>query len=170
MHRGFPFTIRLKERVGGDVQPVRLKIDPGADLTGVAIVRETDAGQAVLRLCEIAHNGRLARQRMQQRAAYRRRRRGANLRYRARRFDNRRRPEGWLPPSPRSRVDNTLSWVNRYCSLAPITALSLEHVRFDMQATENPGISGVEYQQCELRGYEVREYLLEKREGRCAYR
>jgi hypothetical protein len=136
VHRGFPFTIRLKERVGGDVQPVRLKIDPGADLTGVAIVR----------------------------------RRGANLRYRARRFDNRRRPEGWLPPSPRSRVDNTLSWVNRYCSLAPITALSLEHVRFDMQATENPGISGVEYQQCELRGYEVREYLLEKREGRCAYR
>src|SRR5438093_10251876 len=30
VHRRYPFTIRLKERVGGAVQPVRLKVDPGA--------------------------------------------------------------------------------------------------------------------------------------------
>ena len=53
--------------------------------------------------------------------------------------------------------------------LAPITALSQEWVRFDTQALHNPEISGVEYQQGELAGYEVREYLLEKWHRTCAY-
>src|SRR5260370_4014043 len=45
----------------------------------------------------------------------------------------------------------------------------MELVRFDMQAMQNPEISGVEYQQGELFGYEVREYLLEKWGRKCAY-
>ncbi|MBO0738783.1 MAG: RRXRR domain-containing protein [Alphaproteobacteria bacterium] len=58
-----------------------VKIGPGVGVTGAAIVRETVAGQAVLHLSEIAHKGRLVRQRLEQRAAYRRRRRGAVLQY-----------------------------------------------------------------------------------------
>jgi len=50
-----------------------------------------------------------------------------------------------------------------------ITAISLELVKFDMQAMQNPEISGVEYQQGELQGYEVREYLLEKFGRKCVY-
>jgi hypothetical protein len=42
-------------------------------------------------------------------------------------------------------------------------------VRFDLQQLENPEISGIEYQQGELAGYEVREYLLNKWERKCAY-
>jgi hypothetical protein len=42
-------------------------------------------------------------------------------------------------------------------------------VRFDMQALENPEISGIDYQQGTLAGYEVREYLLEKWDRTCAY-
>lgn len=38
-----------------------------------------------------------------------------------------------------------------------------------MQLIQNPEISGVEYQQGELAGYEIREYLLEKWGRRCAY-
>ena len=38
----------------------------------------------------------------------------------------------------------------------------MERVKFDMQEMENPEISGVEYPQGELTGYEVRQYLLEK--------
>ena len=45
----------------------------------------------------------------------------------------------------------------------------MELVRFDTQALENPEISGVEYQQGELVGYEVREYILEKWTRKCAY-
>lgn len=72
--------------------------------------------------------------------------------------------EGWLAPSLRHRVDTT-----RFIELAPITALCMELVRFDMQAVENPEISGVEYQQGTLLGYEVKEYLLEKFGRICAY-
>ena len=171
VHRRYPFTIRLKERVGGAVQPVRLTLDPGANTTGVALVREAGDNQSrhVLHLAEIAHRGKTIHERMRRRATFRRRRRSANLRYRARRFDNRRRPQGWLPPSLRSRVDSTAAWVRRYRRLAPVAALSVEHVRFDTQAMQQTGISGVEYQQGTLAGYEVREYLLEKWEHRCAY-
>src|SRR5919199_2080094 len=88
VHRRYPFTIRLKDRVGGDVQPVRLKLDPGAQTTGVALVREaSDERQHVLHLAEIAHRSKAIRGHMQQRARFRRRR-SANLRYRAKRFDN----------------------------------------------------------------------------------
>ncbi|MHC5779214.1 hypothetical protein [Nostoc sp.] len=34
---------------------------------------------------------------------------------------------------------------------------------------QNPEISGVEYQQGELAGYEVKDYLLEKWRRKCAY-
>jgi len=45
----------------------------------------------------------------------------------------------------------------------------MELVRFDMQKILNPEISGGEYQQGDLSGYEVREYLLEKWGRTCAY-
>jgi len=45
----------------------------------------------------------------------------------------------------------------------------MELVKFDMQAMENAEISGVEYQQGTLAGYEVREYLLEKWGRTCTY-
>ena len=45
----------------------------------------------------------------------------------------------------------------------------LELVKFDTQLMQNAEISGVEYQQGELAGYEVREYLLEKWGRKCAY-
>jgi HNH endonuclease len=38
-----------------------------------------------------------------------------------------------------------------------------------LQQLENPEISGIEYQQGELAGYEVREYLLNKWERACSY-
>jgi 5-methylcytosine-specific restriction endonuclease McrA len=171
VHRLHPFTIRLVDRTAGTsaLQPVRLKFDPGTTTSGIAIVREADDAQHVLHLAELSHRGKAVRKHMSQRANYRRRRRSANLRYRQPRFDNRTRPAGWLPPSLTSRRDNLISWTTRYRSLCPITGLSVESVRFDPQALETPEISGIEYQQGELAGYEVREYLLEKWGRKCAY-
>lgn len=169
VHRLYPFTIRLKDRVGGDVRPVRIKIDPGSKVTGGVVVREDEAGQHVLALAEIAHRGQVVHKHMESRSAFRRRRRGANLRYRAPRFDNRRRPEGWLPPSLKSRIGNILTWVARLRRLVPVAALSQELVKFDLQKHEDPEVSGIEYQQGTLAGYELREYLLEKWHRTCAY-
>jgi len=103
------------------------------------------------------------------RRALRSARRNRKTRYRKPRFNNRRRREGWLPPSLESRVANVETWVRRIRRFAPIGAVSLELVRFDTQALQAPEIRGVEYQRGTLAGYEVREYLLEKWQRRCAY-
>jgi 5-methylcytosine-specific restriction endonuclease McrA len=181
VHRLVPFTIRLIDREQEDcaLQPVRLKLDPGSKTTGVALVRESqevdvDTGEVqrsahVLFLAELVHRGHAIRDALRQRAAFRRRRRGANLRHRQPRFDNRTRRNGWLPPSLQHRVDTIMSWVRRLCHWVPVSELSQELVRFDTQALQNPEISGIEYQQGELQGYEVREYLLEKWGRKCAY-
>ncbi|MWJ27748.1 HNH endonuclease [Halomonas sp. ZH2S] len=170
VHKRYPFTIRLKDRMGGDTQPLRLGIDPGSKTTGLALMRETNDGQRhVLCLFDLVHRGYSIRKAMEQRAAFRRRRRSKNLRYRAPRFDNRTKPKGWLAPSLQHQVDTVMAWVNRFSRLTPITAISQELVRFDTQKLENPEISGVEYQQGTLLGYEVREYLLEKWGRECAY-
>ncbi|MBV8382673.1 MAG: RRXRR domain-containing protein, partial [Planctomycetaceae bacterium] len=85
------------------------------------------------------------------------------------RFDNRTRPEGWLAPSLESRLANVMTWVARLRRSVPVAALSQELVRFDLQKGQDPEISGLEYQQGTLAGYETREYLLEKFRRTCAY-
>jgi 5-methylcytosine-specific restriction endonuclease McrA len=99
----------------------------------------------------------------------RRSRRQRHTRYRPPRFLNRRRRAGWLPPSLESRISNTLTWVERLRRWCRVGALSLELVKFDTQLMQNAEVSGVEYQQGTLEGYEIREYLLEKFERKCAY-
>ena len=181
VHRLVPFTIRLVDRTveTSVVQPVRIKIDPGSRTTGLALVRESeevdaDTGEVqrsahVLFLAELVHRGDAIRAALRRRAAFRRRRRCANLRHRQPRLDNRTRRNGWLPPSLQHRVDTIMSWVRRLCRWAPVTAISQELARFDTQAMQHPEISGTEYQQGTLFGYEVREYLLEKWGRKCAY-
>jgi 5-methylcytosine-specific restriction endonuclease McrA len=62
-----------------------------------------------------------------------------------------------------------MTWVQRLRKLAKVTGISLELVKFDVQAMQNPEISGILYQQGELAGYEMREYLLEKFNRTCVY-
>lgn len=169
VHKRYPFTIRLKDRVGGEMQPLKLTLDPGSKESGIAILREDGDNRHVLCLFTLVHRGFQIREALDQRRAFRRRRRSKNLRHRAPRFNNRTRRDGWLPPSLQHRVDTLSAWVTRLCRLAPITSLAQELVRFDTQKLVNPEISGVEYQQGTLLGYEVREYLLEKWGRECAY-
>jgi hypothetical protein len=39
VHRHQPFTIQLRDRVGGETQPVEIRVDPGSKGTGIAVVR-----------------------------------------------------------------------------------------------------------------------------------
>jgi 5-methylcytosine-specific restriction endonuclease McrA len=164
--RRAPFTIILREREGGETQPVEIKLDPGSKTTGMVLVT---SGRVVW-AAELHHRGERIRKALADRRAIRRsRRQRKTTRYRKPRFLNRTRKPGWLPPSLESRVANIETWVARLRCWCPITSLALELVRFDTQALQNPEISGVEYQQGTLHGYEVREYLLEKWQRRCAY-
>lgn len=169
VYRRFPFAIILKDRTGGEVQPVELKLDPGSKTTGIALVAEVNSGKVTVFAAELHHRGAAIKKALLDRRMLRRNRRARKTRYRAPRFDNRTRSNGWLPPSIQSRVNNALTWAKRLCRLCPITTVAVETVRFDMQQMVNPEISGVEYQQGTLAGYELREYLLEKWQRRCAY-
>src|SRR5262249_54584815 len=117
----------------------------------------------------LSHRGGEIHKRMGKRAGYRRRRRSANLRYRPARFQNRRRKEGWLSPSLRSRIESVLTWATRYQRWVPLARIEVERVKFDLSLMQNPEIEGVAYQQGELAGWECRAYLLEKFGRRCVY-
>ncbi len=77
----------------------RLGIDPGNKTTGLALARLSKAVEAqtgdvietrhALFLAELPHCGPPIREGLDERRAFRRRRRGANLRHRTPRFDNR---------------------------------------------------------------------------------
>jgi len=167
--RRYPFTIIMTHRVGGDLQPVEIKFDPGSRTTGIALVGHFDRGSEVIWAGNLNHRGLQIKSNLVSRRAIRRSRRNRKTRYRPARFLNRRKPKGWLPPSLRSRVDNVSIWMFKLSRLAPLTQIAVETVRFDTQKLQKPEISSVEYQQGELAGYELREYLLEKWGRQCAY-
>lgn len=166
VYRRYPFTIILKCNIAAlPLLPVRLKIDPGAKTTGLALLQ----GNVIIWKAELTHRGFAIREALTARRAIRRNRRNRKTRYRKPRFLNRVKCQKWLPPSLISRVHNILTWVKRLQKVCKITAISQELVRFDTQKMRNPEISGVEYQQGSLMGYELREYMLEKWKRECAY-
>ncbi|MGG6281831.1 RNA-guided endonuclease IscB [Leptolyngbya sp. AN03gr2] len=165
--RRFPFTLIMNRVVENIVTyPIKLKIDPGSKMTGISLVNNRDE---VIWGMELQHRGQQIKDALESRRSVRRGRRQRNTRYRQARFLNRTRPDGWLAPSLMHRVLTVETWVKRLCKFAPIAEIKQELVRFDMQQMENPEISGTEYQQGELQGYEVRKYLLEKWNRECSY-
>lgn len=165
--RVHPFTIRLKDRVGGDLQPMRLKIDPGYQTTGLALVREDPekpAAQSVCWLAELTHRSESIRKAMRTRKAHRRSRRRRHSRYRQERFSNRGRSKGWLPPSLEHRVATTQSWITRIQKRAPLVGLTIEFPWFDMSR-----MAGQPYREGPLYQKELRPLLLERWGHRCSY-
>lgn len=205
-----PFTVRLKNRPreASEYQPLRIKIDPGAKITGMVLIREQEQeaqeqARPVIWAAEIHHKTGI-KTKLAKRRALRRGRRNRKTRYRRVRFQNRPRkrchvcggntpkrlqggrgdccrkhqgqrrkliaePPVWLPPSLIARVEQTVQAIRKLQHLAPLTAISVEHVKFDTQLLQNSEIQGIEYQQGTLWGYEVKEYLLEKFNRTCAY-
>ncbi|MDJ0620219.1 MAG: RNA-guided endonuclease IscB [Calothrix sp. MO_192.B10] len=164
--RQYPFTLILKTRIDNPtIRPLTIKLDPGSRFTGIAVLD----GENVIWAAELEHRGYQIKDSLLSRRQLRSNRRNRKTRYRKLRFDNRKRSENWLPPSLEHRILTTETWVKRLIRYAPITELWIEKVKFDMQQMQNPEISGVEYQQGELKGYQVREYLLEKWGRECTY-
>ena len=163
--RLYPFTIILNKEVADSSESLTLKIDPGSKVTGLAIL----SCSKLLWVAELIHRGQTIKAALESRRSLRRSRRNRHTRYRKPKFLNRTRTKGWLAPSLQHRVETTLTWVNKLSRLVPIRFIFQELVRFDLQQIENPEISGVEYQQGELVGYEVREYLLNKWDRKCTY-
>lgn len=56
----------------------------------------------------------------------------------------------------------TSAWISQLQRWAPVVRIYQELVRFDIQTMQDREISGVEYRQGTLSGYELRDCLLEK--------
>lgn len=164
--RTYPFVIILHHAVDAVLMPEwELKIDPGSKVTGFALVKNNEVFWGF----HLQHRGGLISKALFQRANVRRNRRNRQTRYRKPGLPNQKKPEGWLAPSLLHRVKTTETWVNRILKYVPVGCIYVERVKFDMQKMQNPEVSGVLYQQGELQGYRVREYLLEKWKRQCAY-
>ena len=187
--RRYPFTIILKHEVAEpSTTDYQLCIDPGSRMTGIAILSlSPKSGRNIVFAANLEHRGQTIKKSLQTRSGFRRSRRTRKIRYREPRWDNRKRGamflvdgkwqaerqgdhgKGWIAPSLMSRVYNIHTWASRLTKLYPITSIAYELVKFDTQLIDNPDISGVEYQHGTLFGYEVKEYLLEKHQHKCAY-
>ena len=84
-----PFTIILKDRVGGDTQATELKYDAGSKVTGIALVVHGAQGAKVAWAAHLHHRGQAIRDALLSRRGIRRSRRHRKTRYRAPRFLNR---------------------------------------------------------------------------------
>jgi len=160
-----PFTIQLNYATGETKQSVVLGVDAGYRKIGFSVVsedRELLSGEVQLR--------NDVSKKLTERRMYRRNRRN-RLWYRKSRFDNRvsSKKKGWLAPSIQHRLDSHIRLIEKIQKVLPISEIVVEVALFDAQKMQNPEIKGIEYQQGELQGYEVKEYLLEKWGRKCAY-
>ena len=171
-HRGIRCIVLTKTNVPKVKQrsQLQLRIDPGGKHTGIAITRDhPDGSRDVLMALVVNHRGKAIKLAMTKRRQLRRRRRYRKTRHRQPRFNNRTRPNDWLPPSLLSRLENTLTWIRRLAKLLPITEIHVETTVFDPQLLREPEIHGIEYQQGPLYRTNLRAAVLQRDGRKCAY-
>ena len=168
IHKIYPFTIRLRDNsCGSDDKTYTVKIDPGSKTTGIAIVDNKDS---VVMLAEIEHRGHLIKRNLGKRRAVRNSRRQRKTRYRAARFLNRTRPQGWLAPSIRSRANNVINFIKKYKKLININKVMIENVSFDVaQMSFNTKLWGNAYQQGPLYQNKLRSFIFNRSNNKCVY-
>ncbi len=159
-----PFTIRLRFVTKAHMQPAKVGVDTGSKDVGIAAIAN---GEVVFQ-AEVHLRDDIT-EKMTQRRKFRRNRRARKTRYRQARYDNRRRPAGWLAPSLHSKAEATVKAVRFIASFLHVGQVTVEVGSFDTQKMQNPDIAGIEYQQGELEGYLLREYILEKFQRTCVY-
>ena len=158
-----PFVIQLTIATGETKQDITLGVDSGYSHVGFSAVTEKQeliSGELQLRkdmskLIEQKRNYRITRR--------------SKLWHRQPRFNNRTRKDSWLAPSIQHKLDTHIRLIEKIKKWFPITNTVIEVANFDTQKMQNPEISGIEYQQGELQGYEIREYLLDKWGRKCIY-
>ena len=159
-----PFTIQLDYESTEFTQPVTLGVDPGSTHVGLSATTDTKE----LFSAEVTLRTDIVKLLSQRREARRTRR--SRLRYRAPRFNNRRRAESTLAPSVENRVQAHLRLIGKVRSILPVTRTVIEVAQFDQQLLKNPDISGEQYQQGEQMGFwNTREYVLCRDGHKCQH-
>ena len=159
-----PFTVRLTYDTPHYVQPLIAGVDAGTTHVGISVStdrREYYAAEVELRTDIV--------EKLSTRREARRTRRGKrSVRYRTPRFNNRRKPEGWLAPSTRQKVLSHVKLIEDVTKFLPISEVVVEVAQFDMQKIKNPDIAGAEYQQGpQMDFWNLREYIFFRDNHQC---
>ena len=151
-----PFTIQLLYESTTHTQKINLGIDAGSKTIGVSATTDSK----VLYESEVVLRNDIV-ELLSGRRALRNSRRSRKTRYRKPRFDNRKKPDGWLAPSIRQKIETHVTVVGNVMKILPVTKIIVETASFDIQKIKNPEIEGVGYQHGEqLDFWNVREYVL----------
>jgi len=159
-----PFTIRLTIVTGETVQSCIAGIDPGFSNVGISIVilgiKEVLSMEFLLRTDIVNLNS--------ERRQYRRGRRYRKTWYRASRFLNRKKGDGWLAPSIQHKKDSHVKIIDFISKLVPIKKIIIEVAAFDIQKIKNPAIQGKQYQEGDQKDFwNIREYVLHRDSHKC---
>ena len=159
-----PFIIRLTYDSTHFVQPVSLGVDAGSVHVGLSATtnsKELLAAEIELRT-DIVDKLSTRREVRQVRRSKR------SVRYRAPRFNNRCRPDGWLAPSIQQKVHSHVKAVRDICKLLPVASITVEVAQFDIQKIKDPDIAVEGYQHGVQDGFwNVREYVLWRDGHKC---
>lgn len=156
-----PFTIQLTYGSGHEVQPITLGVDAGSKTIGLSATTE----KAVLFESEVILRNDIVNL-LSTRRELRKSRRHRKTRYREPRFENRRRPKGWLAPSIQNKIDTHLSVIRKVHEILPISEIIVETASFDIQKIKalvegKDAPAGKDYQRGDQLGFwNVREYVL----------
>lgn len=155
-----PYTIRLTNDSTENVQPVTLGVDAGHAHIGLsASTEKEELYSAVVKTRTDVH------ELMVERRSLRSDRRKRKTRYRAPRFSNRKRPEGWLTPTMECGIRTHESVIADVYKILPISKIIVETASFDIQKAKYPEIEGKEYLNGETKGYKNTKRYVKVRDG-----
>ena len=161
----FPFVIKLTYVATTYTQDITLGVDAGSVHVGLSATSKKEelyAAEIDLRSKEI--------KKLRDKKREARRTRRAHLRYRQPRFNNKTasKKEGWLAPSIQHRIDSHVRLVEDVMKILPITEIIVEIGLFDTQKISNPEISGEEYQNGQMTGFDnVKAFVKFRDKHRC---
>ena len=162
-----PFTIQLNYNCDNYTQPITLGVDAGSKHIGLSAstkkeelyCSDVELRDDVVELLSTRRENRRTRRN--------------HLRYRPARFDNRKKEDSWLAPSIRQKIDSHLKVIKEVYKILPISQTIVEVASFDTQLLkaelEGKTISGIDYQQGEMTGYNTREYVLYRDNHTCQH-
>lgn len=146
---------------------IHIKIDPGYETTGLAVTQDS----IILELAELHHRTNIQKK-ISRRRQYRRFRRHRKTRYRAPRFNNRRKPQGWRAPTVKSRIDSIIKTVDKLSEKYDAHHVNLEVADFNISAlaSNKHRLPNWAYQKGPLYNWEnVKMYVRHRDNYTCQY-
>lgn len=155
-------TIQFDRPVGNKTQECIEGVDLGNHL-GLSVVCPTTNQELYSSVSHRDYQGEVKRntKRREQRRSRRNR-----LRHRKARFNNRRKPDGWLAPSIQHYLNFTVREIKQIQQFLPMSKVILETTVFDIAKLTNFGIRPQNYTKGRLHGYHsLKQYLYDQQNG-----